>query len=92
MRRRGTQRPSGPIAVSPYRPQRSLPRWRRRFGCLCLLSAIGLTIAAAYLIVSAPPITVASPVLVTDQASDPTPSLLPETVIAAEPTIIPARR
>ena len=89
MRRRRSQRPSGPIPVSPYRPSRPLPRWRRRFGCLCLLSAIGLAIAAAYLVVSAPPITVASPVLPTDEASDQTPTLLPETIIAkAEPTVM----
>ncbi len=89
MRRRRSQRPSGPIPVSPYRPPRSLPRWRRRFGCLCLLSAISLSIAAVYLVVSAPPITVASPAMATDEASGLTPTLLPETVIAAEPTVIP---
>ena len=89
MRRRRSQRQSGPISVSPYRPLKPLPRWRRRFGCLCLLSAICLAIAAVYLVLSAPPLTVASPALATDEASGQTPTLVPETVIAAEPTVIP---
>lgn len=82
--RRGRQ--SGPIQVSPYRQSYAVPRWRRLFGLFCLLSAIGLTISAVYLVVTAPPVTVASPVVVTDDASKPTPTPLPETVIAAPPT------
>jgi len=85
MRRRRSQRQSGPIQVSPYRPSYTLPRWRRLFGWFCLLSAIGLSLSAIYLVVTAPPVTVASPVVVTDEAENPTPTLLPETVIAAEP-------
>ena len=85
MRRRRSQRQSGPIQVSPYGASKSLPRWRRLFGWLCLLFAIGLTVSAVYLVLSAPPVTVASPVAVTDETRDSTPTSLPETVIAAEP-------
>lgn len=82
--RRG--RESGPIQVSPYRQSNAVPRWRRLFGWLFLLSAFGLTVSAVYLVVTAPPVSVASPVAVTDDASVPTPTTLPETVIAAAPT------
>ncbi len=87
MRRRRSQRQSGPIQVSPYGSSKSLPRWRRLLGWFCLLLAIGLSLSAVYLVLTAPPVTVASPVAVTDDARNPTLTLLPETVIAAEPTI-----
>ena len=90
MRRRRSQRQSGPIQVSPYQPRDRLPRWRRFFGCFCLLAALGFAASAVYLVVSAPPVSVASPVVVTDEAKNPTPTLLPETVIAAEPTVAEA--
>ena len=89
MRRRRNYRGSGPTLVSPYGPSNALPRWRRLFGWLCLLCAIGLALAAAYLVVTAPPVSVASPVVVTDEAKNPTATLLPETIIARESTAPP---
>ncbi|MCY3832130.1 MAG: M23 family metallopeptidase [Chloroflexi bacterium] len=84
MRRRRAYRHSGPTLVSPYGRAEALPRWRRLVGWLCLLAAIGLTTAAAYLVISAPALTVAAPVVVTEDAFKTTPTLLPETVIVAE--------
>ncbi len=89
MRRSRQYRRSGPTLVSPYSSASALPRWRRLVGWLFLLSAIGFVSGAAYLVVTAPPVSVASPVVVTDEASDITPTLLPETVIAAEPNATP---
>ena len=86
MRRRRSRRQSGPIQVSPYSRAYTLPRWRRLFGWLCLLSAICLAASAVYLVVSAPPVTVASPAAVADDVKQPTPTLPPETVIAAAPS------
>ena len=78
-------RESGPIQVSPYRQPVAPPRWRRLFGCVCLLAALLFTATAIVLIATAPPVAVASPVAATDDAEDPTPTLLPETVVAAAP-------
>ncbi len=88
--RRGRQyRRSGPTLVSPYGPTSALPRWRRLAGWLCLIAAIGFTVGSAYLVVTAPPVSVASPVVVTDEAATSAPTLLPETVIASEQTAAP---
>lgn len=89
MRRRRSQRQSGPIQVSPYGSAKSLPRRRRLFGWFCLLIALCLTVSAVYLVISAPPVAVASPVDVTEPAKDSTPTPLPETVIADEATSAP---
>lgn len=86
MRRRRSQFQSGPIQVSPYSSASALPRRRRLLGWVFLLAAICLTCGAAYLVISAPPVTVASPVDVTEAATDATPTLLPETVIASDAT------
>ena len=75
--RRRSQRHSGPIQVSPYASAQQLPRWRRLFGWFCLLMACVLTVSAVYLVATAPPVTVASPVVATDESKDPTPTRLP---------------
>lgn len=91
MRRRRSNRRSGPTLVSPYRPARALPRWRRLVGWLCLLAAIGVAGAALYLVVSAPPLTGASPALARDEAASQAPTAHTATA-AAEPTPEAERR
>ena len=89
MRRSRQFRRSGPTLVSPYGGRETLPRWRRLFGYFLLLAAIALAGGSIFLIVTAPPVSVASPVIVTDEALKATPTLLPETVIASEPNAAP---
>lgn len=90
MSRRRSNRQSGPTLVSPYGQARALPKWRGLFGWICLLAAICLTAAAAFLVVTAPPpVSNASAVAAATGALDaPTPTLLPETVIAEAPSTV----
>ena len=85
MRRRRTYRRSGPTLVSPYAPARALPRWRRLVGWLCLVSAIGLCAATVILVITAPPVSVASPADLIGDAGVGAPTLPP--VTAVDPTI-----
>ncbi|MYE77655.1 MAG: M23 family metallopeptidase [Chloroflexi bacterium] len=82
MRRRSSTL-AGPARVSPYSHTESLPLWRRGCGCICLLAAIALSIAAAFLVITAPDAvsTAAPPQGV--EADSPTVSMPPATRIAA---------
>ena len=82
MRRRRTYRRSGPKLVSPHAGAEALPRWRRLVGCFCLLAALCLTLAAAVLVFTAPPVSVASPPVATEALERPGPTAQTETVIA----------
>ena len=88
MRRRRSYRRSGPTLVSPYRPSASLPRWRRFIAWLCLLAAIALAAAAGHLVITAPPVSVASPVIVPGESAIDAPTTAPATA-AAQPTARP---
>ncbi len=79
----------GPARVSPYPRAGSLPRWRRGCGCVCLLAAFALTIAAAFLVISAPPANSTAAPGHTKEAAEPTASLLPATRIAAPASDVP---
>ncbi|MDE2855191.1 MAG: M23 family metallopeptidase [Chloroflexota bacterium] len=81
MRRRRSYRRSGPKLISPYARAEALPRWRRLAGCFCLLAAVCLTLAAAALVFTAPPVSVAGPPRATE-AAEQLPQ--PETIIAED--------
>lgn len=87
MRGRRSRRQSGPILVSPYAPSNAPSR--RLLGWICLLIALCLSVSSLYLVLSAPPVTVASPALATGATSEASATPLPEVDMAAEPTAAP---
>ncbi|MCY4146891.1 MAG: M23 family metallopeptidase [Chloroflexi bacterium] len=85
MRRRSSFA-TGPARVNPYARAGSLPRWRRGCGCIGLLAAFALMIAAAFLVITAPEAASAPP---TTQTGAVTASLQPATRIAAPASDLP---
>ena len=88
MRRRSSS--VGPARVSPYTRADTLPRWRRGCGCLFLLASIALVVAAAFLVVTAPPLSSASAKPAETVAAAPTATLIPATRMAIQPSVMPA--
>ena len=75
--------------ISPYVEAAVVPRRRHLMGWFCLLTAICLTFAAVLLIMTAPPVSSASGVIVvSDVPGEATPTLVPVTQIAGEPTTL----
>lgn len=89
MRRRSST-VAGPARVSPYARAGSLPRWRRGCGCLCLFASFALTIAAVFMVITAPPSAEPAAPAQTVEVAAPTASLLPATRSAAPASDVPA--
>jgi murein DD-endopeptidase MepM/ murein hydrolase activator NlpD len=66
---------------------RPIPAWRRAVGFLCLLGALGLTAATAYLVFSPPDAPAPAPNLNTEATLPPTATLPATTIAEVAPTV-----